>query len=609
MIRFVLMLVLLARVLGAQHPFRLPVDAVEARYARSQPIVHHVLRVRESNLGVVEIETRIRNVPDTFRIAMAKHPEYDDRYWRFVEGLEVRGGSAARLDSALWQITTRGGTATITYRVRFPAEQAPRAAWRPFLAPTGGLVGGPHVLTYVIGHTLAPSHVTLELPAAWEVATALPPTSDPRTFFAPSADVLMESPILVGKFRSWRFAVDGVPHRVVYWPLPNAVAFDTTAFVGSIERLAQQAVALFGRAPYREYTFLFQDGAFGGLEHPSSVTLGAPSANLASNPYAALEETAHEFIHTWNLMRIRPAEYRGVTHLAQEPTPGLWFSEGLSMFYADLLPRRAELPVTDSTRLLHLERQISRYLSNPGHGRLSPERVSRAEYGAPPGSLGDYDVSVHLQGELLGAMLDFIVRDATRGERSMDDVMRAMLERFSGERGFTGRDIEQTVHDVCGCDVHAFFEAHVRGVTAIDFGRYLRLAGLTATMSRIPALARDGAPAVDMRVRAWVPPNETAVRLLMFDPSSAWGKAGLHTGDRVRRVNGAPMATWNDFRGMLSRLRVGDTVQVEVERPSGPWRTSVVIAPFDRPVVRVDMLPNATERQRAVRARWLSAAP
>jgi predicted metalloprotease with PDZ domain len=85
---------------------------------------------------------------------------------------------------------------------------------------------------------------------------------------------------------------------VFYWRLPNAAPFDTAALMRGIEGLASQALAMFRTTPYTEYTFLLQDGAYGGLEHPNSVTLGTPSAALARNPHALLRETAHEFFHT-----------------------------------------------------------------------------------------------------------------------------------------------------------------------------------------------------------------------------------------------------------------------------------------------------------------------
>jgi predicted metalloprotease with PDZ domain len=477
------------------------------------------------------------------------------------------------------------------------------------LAPHGGLLGGPHTFLYVLGAELAPAHVTLDLPRDWQVATGLVPTADPRTFFAPSADVLVDSPILIGRLRSWRFAVHGVPHRVVYWPLPDATPFDTAAFVSGIERLVGQAVSLFGRAPYRDYTFTLQDGAYGALEHLNSVTLGAASADLANDPTAALAETAHEFIHTWNLMRIRPVEYRAVDYRTQPPVAGLWFSEGLTLFYADVLLRRAGLPIRDSTRVAHLERLVARYLASPGNARHAAEAVSRVAYNAPPGSLGDYGASTHLQGEVLGTVLDLVVRDATGGERSMDDVMRLMLERSLGARGFDGRDVEAAVEQVCGCDVTPLFDAHIRnGGPAIDFDRYLGLIGLRAGVTWAPAVW-NGQPERDLRLFAWEPPAEEGLRLIVSNAASIWGQAGLHTGDRLVAVNDSAVTSWPAFRALLVSLRMGDTVRLEVRRPAGPFRATVVIAGFDRPVVRIEELPAATARQRALRAQWLAAAP
>ena len=187
--------------LTAQNPFRDPADAVEARYAKSQPVVSYVLRIAPHDTTGYDVEMRIRNARDTFRLAMATHPEYDDRYWRFVTGLRVQspGGNAviARLDSSLWRVTASGGNVTVRYRLSLPAQTNPnRNAWRPFLTSTGGMLGGPQSFMYVVGEELAPSHVRLDFPAGWDVATGLAPTSDPHVFFAPTADVLIDSPIL-----------------------------------------------------------------------------------------------------------------------------------------------------------------------------------------------------------------------------------------------------------------------------------------------------------------------------------------------------------------------------------------------------------------------------
>ncbi|HEY6224541.1 MAG TPA: PDZ domain-containing protein, partial [Gemmatimonadales bacterium] len=577
----------------AQHPLTHPIDAVEVRYAVTQPVVTYTLRVDSADLSGYDVTIHIRNAPDTFRLALAAHPEYDDHFFRYVErlGITAPAGAAAasivREDSALWRVAAPGGTSEIRYRLHLPAQQRPiRSSWVPFLAAGGGLVGGPHSFMYVVGATLAPSYATFELPPGWDIATGLAPTVSPNTFFAPSVDVLLDSPALVGHFRSWRFAVDGVPHRVVYWPLPDAQPFDTLALLRGLEGVAAQAIALFGRAPYRDYSFLIQDGAGGSLEHRNSVTIGATSARLATDLPDVLGEATHEYFHTWNLMRIRPAGYGEVDYRPPRRSRGLWWSEGITMLYADALLRRAGQPRPDSTRPAHLEGLITRYLASPGNSRFSPESVSVVTYATPPGALGDYGASVHLQGEIIGTMLDLVIRDATRGRRSLDDVMRVMMARYSGEQGFTTRDIEAVVHEVCGCDVRPFFDRYVRAGNPIPFDRYLALAGWRPAVTWGPGAGRDGTPLADLRVFAWLPPGDTALRLLIGNPASVWGGAGLHTGDRIARVNGAPVTTMDAFRAVFGRLKIGDTVTVEVTRPAGPYRATVVVTVQQRPTVR-----------------------
>ena len=579
----------------------------------AKPTITYNLRVDSTDLSGWDVEIRLHTVTDTFRLAMAAHPEYDDRYRRYVTGFSVEPSSAlmTRVDSAVWQIVTPRGDVRVRYRIALPqAAPGPRSSWRPFLTPTGGLLGGPHAFMYLLGGESVPATVTLEVPASWRIATGLPSsfprqsegrwaqgarigTNGPfvRMFTAANAATLMDSPILAGHLREWRFVESGVPHRVVYWPLPNATPFDTTAFVSSIQRLVHQTFALFGRAPYREYTFMFEDGAFsGGLEHRNSVTLGAQSTELGRDPYAVIPETAHEFVHTWNLMAIRPAEYRDIDYRTQPPVSSLWFSEGLTIFYADLLLRRAGVPVDDSTRVAHLERQLARFVGNPAYERFSAEAISRVAYNAEPGALGDYSAGPHLHGEVLGTMLDFLIRDASHGERSMDDVMRLLYARAA--QPLTGQTIEQAVETVCGCDVTAFFDTHVRRGGALDFDRYLGLAGFRARVTWAPAVY-NGEPERDLRIFGWEP-GDGGVRLTILHPGSIWARAGLHSRDRLVSMDGTPVTTWPELRARLQRLRMGDSVRIDVQRPppEGRFSTTVVVSGFERPTVRIEGTPN-----------------
>lgn len=581
--------------------------------AQHRTTVAYRVTVDRSDLRRIGISMRIENPPDTVRLAMAAHPEYDDRYWRYVSELTARGGDrprpVVREDSAVWRLAGGPGPLTVRYVIALPAPESPRAAWRPFLAPTGGLVGGPHTFMYILGHESAASRVTFELPAGWEIATGLIPTREPRTFTAPAVAALIDSPALVGRFSVWRFTAGRRPHRIVYWRRPDAAPFDTVAFAGSLERVAQEALSLFGGAPYRDYTFLIQDGAYGALEHANSVTLGISSASLAQDPAADLDEAAHEYIHTWNLVYLRPAGYGAVGYRPASPSTGLWLSEGLTMYYADVLLRRGRLPTPDSTRLVHVGRVIARYLGSSGNYRLSAEQVSRAEYSSDPAVLGDYLASTHLQGELIGTMLDLVIRNATADRRSFDDVMRLLVQRFGGSRGFTTLDVERTVEEVCACAVAAFFDAHVRHGGPIDFDRYLALAGLRTRVSWSPALDRAGEPAADLRIWAADAPDAGGPVLRVFDPESAWGRAGLHTGDRLVALNGQRAPGRPEFRTVLGRARMGDTIVMDVRRGATPVRAVVIMDGYRQPTVVLDTIAGAPPAALALRARWLDAAP
>ncbi|HYK82288.1 MAG TPA: PDZ domain-containing protein [Gemmatimonadales bacterium] len=565
-----------------------------------------VVIVAGDSAGVrVVLETPPTQGP--LRLAMARHPEYDDRFWRQVRDLRVEVAGRAvpleREDSARWRAATLGRPATVRYRLELPARDlGSRRSWRPFLGATGGLVGATQTFLYVMGDTTAPARVTLALPAGWRVATGLEPTADPQVFTAADVRTLLDSPILVGELREWRFAVAGTPHRVCYWPLPGAVPFDTAAFVAGLERIAQATIAIFGRPPYRAYTFLLQDGATDALEHRNSVTLGAPSAVLARDPNAVADQLAHEFFHTWNLVRIRPRGWGAITSEPPARTASLWWGEGVTLYYADLLLRRAGLEDTAAARAKLAER-IGALLRNPGNARISPERASWTTRD-PPTANGGYVASYYSQGMVLGQLLDFAIRDSTGGRRGLDDVMRALFARSAAGPGYRERDLEATSNAVCGCDLEGFFRDHVRAARALDFDRFLKGVGLRAVITQPSAVDSLGQPLADLRVFAFMPEDGDRLELAIGNPESAWGRSGLRTGDALVALDGRPVETADAFRAVLARARVNDTVTVRYRRDGQPGEARVGLSGYTTVRVTLEDLPQRTEAERAAYGRW-----
>jgi len=570
------------------------------------PDIHYLLKVDTADLSGYEVEIHLRDVPSQFQLAMATHHEYDDRFWRFIGNFRVEtpGGNAAyvRKDSAVWEISVPGHDAVISYRLQLPG--LPRFSHRPFLSSNGGLIGDIHSFMYLVGYTRDPCSVTFALPKEWQIATGLEKTKDSLTFRASSAKELLDCPALVGHLHQWSFRIEGVPHTVVYLPVSSVPAFDTALLVNNVQKIVMQTIRLFGGTPYKHYTFLLEDGVYGALEHANSVTIGAPAALLSGRMQDIYEEIAHEFSHTWNLMSIQPAEYTGLNYGPKERSAGLWFSEGLAMFYADLLLRRADLPCEDSTRIAHLTSLIGRYYADTGNRVLPPSIVSLAANEAP-GALGDYSASVHLQGELLGAMLDLLIRNATEGRRSFDDVMALMFKRFGGKKGFYTRDIEQVATEVCGSDeVHAFFKNYIYDGSALDFDLYLRLIGLKMQLLYQPARDDKGQLAADARLYIWQPPGDTTYHLGMTSPGSCWVRAGLHTGDAIAAINGLPIKNRQDFQDMIKTLKIGDSVIAGINRSAGVQRIPVVITGYEIPVVHIIKDDNPDSRVQNLYRQW-----
>jgi predicted metalloprotease with PDZ domain len=577
---------------------------------KKSPQIDYILTVDTTDLSGYNVEMQIHNAPHIFKLALATHHEYDDRFWRFVQNFNVTvpngNASFVKSDSALWQVSVSRNTATICYKIKLP-QQAPHFAHRPFLSSLGGLVGDIHSFMYMPDVINIVSRVTFYLPKTWQIATGLEPTNKSNVFTASSAETLLDCPVLIGHLRKWHFTVNNVSHTIAYLPVANAAQFDSSTFVNNIKTIVQQAVKIFNGMPYKHFIFLLEDGENGAMEHHNSVTLGAPSSMLATNMKELYEELAHEFFHTWNLMSIKPAEYTPLNYGPQQTSAGLWFSEGFTMFYADLLLRRAGLPLADSadsTRITHLQSLMTRYYSDTGNTVIAPGNVSLAS-NAPPGMLGDYNASVHLQGELLGSMLDLMIRDASDSKRNLNDVMKLMFKRFH-DKGFYAADVEQAVKDICLCnnDVHSFFKDYIYNGNAIDFNIYLKLAGLQFQLTYASAKNNEGQPEPDLPVYVWQPIGDSLYHIAVRNPVNCFTRAGIHTGDIVIALNNKIISKRQDFYSLLNTLHIDDKLWVTTKRDGRTIIIPVIITGYDKPIVKIKKLNNSSPQQQRLLELW-----
>ena len=504
-----------------------------------------------------------------------------------------------------WVIDSKGASRiTIRYTagLREPDEwRRPNNRW--FLRSSSGVVDGPRTFMYVDGWKQSPARVTFQLPAGWRIATGLvPATIDGTTFAAPSYDVLIDSPALLGKFLTYRFTAAGTPHRAVV-DLGGGRAYAPAVFVDMLRRISTTALHIFSAAPYKDYTYIFVGGRGGGLEHLNSTTIGVTTETLARNPRGARTVSAHEFFHAWNVKRIRPVELGPFDYEHEVRTVNLWWSEGVTDYYADVILARAGLdrPADFAQRIAT---SIGNHHSNPARLLISPERSSWTVWDSPAVN-NNQVISYYLQGELVGFLLDLAIRDSTDNAKSLDDVMRYLLDHYAGERGFTRDELVAAVRSATGRNFAEFWRLYVSGASEIPWDEYLRAAGWKVVFTETPAVdARIGSipPAVQGgRWRAVAAPGSAA--------EAAGGAAGgLRTGDELVRINGRPIIDGTDVTAAVRAIRRGAAVVVEVVRDGQPLTIRFHAGTYNRVRAQLRDVPAQTSKMHRIRAGLVGAA-
>ncbi|RCX11034.1 M61 family metallopeptidase [Extensimonas vulgaris] len=364
-----------------------------------------------------------------------------------------------QLDKHRWRATCRSG-APLTLRYEVCAyDPSVRAAW---LDAARGFFNGTSLCLRVVGQEAAVH--TLEVlraaaPPDWRLATALAPVQVDAAGFgvyrAGDYDELVDSPVEMGDFWSGAFTACGVPHRFVV--SGAAPAFDGERLLADTQKICAAAIRLWhGEAapPHTHYLFMLHamhDG-YGGLEHRHSTALVCSRRALPRRcdalaaPAAQADQTAkpsedytrllglisHEYFHTWNVKRLRPAEFARYDYDRENYTELLWFFEGFTSYYDDLLLRRAGL-IDDAAYLKQLTQTIHQVTQAPGR---SVQSVAQASFDAwikyyrPDENTPNATVSYYAKGALVALCLDLTLR--REGRTTLDAVLRALWQRCAG---------------------------------------------------------------------------------------------------------------------------------------------------------------------------------
>jgi predicted metalloprotease with PDZ domain len=554
------------------------------------------------------VQMQITNPPNPSRVVI---PAWAPGAYRLMNSEQNIAGFEAvnaagdhlpvRQDSPISWIIDAQGNPSIT--IRYTAGLRDSTQWhRPnnrwFLRASSGVVDGPRTFMYLDGWKQAPARVTFQLPSGWRIATGLAPTTiDSTTYAAPNYDVLIDSPILLGHFLTYHFNAAGTPHRAVV-DIGETRAYAPAVFVDMLRRISTTAIGIFGTAPpYKDYTYIFVGGRGGGLEHLNSTTIGVTTETLARYPRGAETVSAHEFFHAWNVKRIRPVELGPFDYEREVRTVNLWWSEGVTDYYADVILARSGLDSPDDFAQ-GLATSIGNYRGNPARLLVSPERSSWTAWDSPAVN-NSYVISYYLQGELLGFLLDLAIRDSTDNQRSLDDVMRYLLEHYAGARGFTRDELVDAVRSATGHDFTEFWRLYVSGANEIPWNDYARAAGWEVVFTTTPA--------VDARIGSIPPAVQGGRWRAVASPGGIAEAAGLRTGDELVRINGRAIIDGTDVTAAVRAVGPRAPVVIDVVRDSQPVTIRFLAGTYGRVRAQLRDVRAPTAKMRRIRAGLLRA--
>lgn len=526
---------------------------------------------------------------------------------------EDEGGRALAVewtDLDSWTVEPGGaGAVTLAYEYYAATFDAGSSTLRPDLAYFNPV----NLLPWVEGRMGRPVRLTIEAPADWQVATQLDRAAGDsgHVYVAPDYHRLADSPTIAApELTTWDFEVDGVTYHAVFRGALDLAERTREQILGDLIALTREVVAVIGVTPFQEYWHLYQlvPYPFGhAVEHEASASYVVSDGIFRSDRgyRGFLSVTAHELFHAWNVKRIRPAALWPYDYSTPQLTGLHWVTEGVTSYYDTLVLGRADL-VTPAEYYEALADNIQSLQNSPGRQVTSATLASITSWFSGYGDGNpNQTVSFYTKGALLGLLLDLRIRDATDGERGLDDVMRWLWQEYYEQgRGYPEDGFQRAVEAVAGRPFDEFFARYVHGTEELPYDSTFAIVGLTARQEADPSR-----PAATLGLTARPEDGRLVVGNVL--PESPALEAGIMRGDTLVSIDGAALQSAEDLRAILEAREPGDALEVVVQRPGGQTTMTVTLGGDGNLRWVVEPVASPGERQIRLREGWLAsiAAP
>ena len=521
-------------------------------------------------------------------------------YAKNVEQVKATINSEAsairKIKKNTWRVfyptSMKSGKISVNYQV-YAYEMSVRTS---FLDDSHGYINPASVFLYVDEFASSPIFLKVVPHSSFQkVSTALAAKEEKFTFLAKNLDEFIDSPIEIGNHQIFNFKVKGIPHQIAFY---GPAKVDTTKFLKDVTNMCSTAMQVVGEHPCDHYLFIIHNlnRGGGGLEHLYSTTCQVSRSSYESeNGYTGiLNLLAHEYFHLWNVKRIRPMALGPFDYENENYTHNLWFSEGMTSYYADLILQRAGF-VSKTNYLKGLADEITAVENTPGN-QVDP--VSEASWDAwikyyrPNENSRNSSISYYDKGSVLGGVLNLWIISQSKGAKSLDDVYKLLYETFYKKlgRGFTDSELENAFSTVAGTSAKDLFAQLIYGVKTPPYASLFEQVGY----QWLDLNAGKEIPFIGCTIS-----NNRITSVLRNSPAYQFG---LNVGDELLKVNN------ENYEGMdklLANKRIGDSIVFTIKRDG--LEKNYLIPIGKSPMVSFDIKPlaNPTVAQKELEKKWL----
>jgi predicted metalloprotease with PDZ domain len=417
----------------------------------------------------------------------------------------------AQLDKCTWQASNTAAKPLVLHYEVYAYDNSVRTAWldaqRGFFNPTS-------LCLRVDGLTERAHHLhvkTTNSIAACAIATGATALKVDKKGFGIYAfvnyDELADTPFEMGNFWCSSFTVRGALHTFAVAGAPPS--FDGKRLLADTQKIVETEMALWHgpidktsktatKPPFRNYVFMLNavDDGYGGLEHRNSTALICTRRDLPrvgqkkpTDGYTTLLGLiSHEYFHTWNVKRLRPVEFARYDYSQEQYTELLWFFEGFTSYYDDLLLRRAGL-IDNAQYLKLLNKTINQVMQTPGTRVQSVAQSSFdawVKYYRQDENTANATVSYYTKGALVALCFDLTLR--AEGKTTLDAVMRALWLRCKAGP-MAQADFAAVLQKLSGRSFDAELAQWVHGTAVLPLERLLTAQGVQVVEDK-PQLAQ-----------------------------------------------------------------------------------------------------------------------